>query len=168
VVGRDDSDELFKAEMLAAPFRMLGAAIAGGFMAFVAFGLAWLAYIPSHSRDIDVLMEMFLRILLAAVVGMAMGVAIAAIRPVRGWLSGIALFILGGVAGLANAGVLKDVLSVGCDAGRRLPVSPEWCADGGTLALFATNALAGLFVAAALLPFGLKRLEAAAPVARQT
>lgn len=168
MVGRDDSDELFKAEMLAAPLRMLAAAIAGGFVAFVVFGLAWLPYFPSHSRDVDVLMEMLLRILLTAVVGMAMGVAIAAIRPVRGWLSGIALFILGGVAGLANAAILKDVLLVGCDAGRRLPVSPEWCADGGTLALFVTNALAGLFVAAALLPFGLKRLEAAVPLARRT
>lgn len=168
MVGRDDSDELFKAEMLAAPFRVLGAAIAGGFIAFVGFGLAWLPHIPSHSRDVDVLMEMFLRILLTAVVGMAMGVAVAAVRPVRGWLSGIALFILGGVAGLANAGILKDVLSVGCDAGRRLPVSPEWCADGGTLALFVTNALAGLLVAAAVLPFGLKRLEATVPLARRT
>jgi phosphate/sulfate permease len=168
VVGHDDSDELLKAEMLAAPFRMLGAAIAGGFVAFVVFGLAWPPYFPSHSRDVDVLMEMLLRILLAAVVGMAVGVAIAAIRPVRGWLSGIALFILGGVAGLANAGVLKDVLSVGCDAGRRLPVSPEWCADGGTLALLVTNALAGLFVAAALLPFGLKRREAAVTLAHPT
>src|SRR6266540_2641890 len=76
VIGRDDADEL-GAEMLAAPFRMLGAAIAGGFLSFVAFGLAWLPYIPSHSRDLDVLMEMFLRILLRAVVGMAMGVAVA-------------------------------------------------------------------------------------------
>jgi hypothetical protein len=168
VIGRDDSDELFKAEMLAAPFRMLGAAIAGGFIAFVAFGLAWLPYIPSHSRDVDVLIEMFLRILLAAVVGTAMGVAVAAVRPVRGWPSGIALFILGGAAGLANAAILKDVLSVGCDAGRRLPVSPEWCADGGTLALFVKNALAGLFVAAALLPFALKRREAAVPLASPT
>jgi phosphate/sulfate permease len=168
VVGRDDSDELFKAEMLAAPFRMLGAAIAGGFVAFVVFGLAWLPYFPGHSRDVDVLIEMVLRILLTAVVGMAMGVAVAAVRPVRGWPSGIALFILGGVAGLANAAILKDVLSVGCDAGPRLPVSPEWCADGGTLALFVTNALAGLFVAAALLPFGLKRREAAVPLARRT
>jgi hypothetical protein len=142
--------------MLAAPFRMLGAAIAGGFIAFVAFGLAWLPYIPSHSRDVDVLMEMFLRILLTSVAGMAMGVAVAAVRPVRGWPSGIALFILGGVAGLANAAILKDVLSVGCDAGPHLPVSPEWCADGATLALHVKNALAGLFVAAALLPFGLK------------
>jgi len=113
-------------------------------------------------------MEMLLRILLTAVVGMAMGVAIAAIRPVRGWLSGIALFIFGGVAGLANAAILKDVLSVGCDAGRRLPVSPEWCADGGTLALVVKNALAGLFVAAALLPFGLKGGKHAVGPARQT
>jgi hypothetical protein len=147
---------------------MLGAALAGGFLAFVAFGLAWLPYIPSHSRDIDVLIEMLLRILLTAVVGMAMGVAIAAIRPVRGWPSGIALFILGGVAGLANAAILKDILSVGCDAGRRLPVSPEWCADGGTAALFVKNALAGLIVAAALLPFGLKGRKAAVPRARRT
>jgi hypothetical protein len=168
VIGRDDLDELFKAETLAAPFRMLGAAIAGGFIAFVAFGLAWLPYFPSHSRDVDVLMEMLLRTLLTAVVGMGMGVAIAAIKPVRGRLSGIALFILGGVAGLANAAILKNVLSVGCDAGRRLPVSPEWCADGGALALFVKNALAGLFVAAALLPFGLKRRDAAAPLARRT
>jgi hypothetical protein len=168
VVGRDDSDELFKAEMLAAPFRMLGAAIAGGFLAFVAFGLAWLPYIPSQSRDVDVLIEMSLRILLTAVVGMAIGVAIAAIRPVRGWLSGIALFILGGVAGLANAAILKDVLSVGCDAGLRLPVSPKWCADGGTPALLVKNVLAGLFVAAALLPFGLKRRKAAVPLAHLT
>jgi hypothetical protein len=79
-------------------------------------------------------MEMLLRILLTAVVGMALGVAIAAIRPVRSWLSGIALFILGAVAGLANAAILKDILMVGCDAGRRLPVSPEWCADGGARA----------------------------------
>jgi hypothetical protein len=167
VIGSDDADEL-GADILAAPFRMLGAAIAGGFIAFVAFGLAWLPNIPSHSRDVDVLIEMFLRILLTAVVGMAMGVAIAAVRPVRGWPSGIVLFILGGLAGLANAAILKDVLSVGCDAGLRLPVSPEWCADSGTLALFVKNALAGLFVAAALLPFGLKRREAAVPQARLT
>jgi hypothetical protein len=167
VVGRDDMDEL-EGEILTAPFRMLGAAIAGGFLAFVAFGLAWLPYIPNHSRDVDVLIEMFLRILVTAVVGMAMGVAVAAVRPVRGWPSGILLLILGGLAGLANVAILKDVLSVGCDAGRRLPVSPEWCADGGTLALFVKNALAGLFVAAALLPFALKRREAAVPLARRT
>jgi hypothetical protein len=71
VIGLDDADEL-EAEILAAPFRMLGAAIAGGFLAFVAFGLAWLPYVPSHSRDVDVLIAMFLRILLTAVVGMAM------------------------------------------------------------------------------------------------
>jgi hypothetical protein len=167
VVGRDDMDEL-EGEILTAPFRMLGAAIAGGFLAFVAFGLAWLPYIPNHSRDVDVLIEMFLRILVTAVVGMAMGVAVAAVRPVRGWPSGILLLILGGLAGHANVAILKDVLSVGCDAGRRLPVSPEWCADGGTLALFVKNALAGLFVAAALLPFALKRREAAVPLARRT
>jgi hypothetical protein len=109
-----------------------------------------------------------MRILLTAVVGMAMGVAIAAIRPVRGWPSGIGLFILGGLAGLATAAILKDVLSIGCDAGRRLPVSPEWCSDGDTLALFVKNSLAGLFVAAALLPFALKRREAAVPLAHRT
>jgi hypothetical protein len=167
VIGLDDADEL-EAEILAAPFRMLGAAIAGAFLAFVAFGLAWLPYVPSLSRDVDVLVEMFLRILLTAVFGMAMGVAVAAIRPVRGWPSGIALFILGGVAGLANAAILKDILMVGCDAARRLPVSPESCADSGTFALFVTNALAGLFVAAALLPFGLKGRRAAELSARQT
>ena len=167
MIGRDDADEL-EAEVLAAPFRMLGAAIAGGFISLVAFGLAWLSYIPSHSRDVDVLMEMFLRVLLTGVVGMAMGVAVAAIRPVRGWPSGIALFVLAGAAGLANAAILKDVLSVGCDAGRRLPVSPEWCADGGTFALLVKNALAGLFVAGALLPFGLKGREAAVPQAHRT
>jgi hypothetical protein len=158
VLGRDEADEL-DGEMLAAPFRMLGAAIAGGFVAFVAFGLAWVPYFPSRSRDIDVLMEMFFRILLTAAIGIAVGAAIASIRPVRGWLSGLALVILGGVAGLANAAVLKGVLSVGCELGGRLPVSPEWCTDGGTLALFLKNGLAGLFVAAALLPLGWKRCK---------
>lgn len=94
------------------------------------------------------------------VVGVMAGAAIAASRPIRGWLSVVIVPTLGVVGGVLNGLAVRDPLVAGGHVGHRAPIYLEWCGASGLgpfLGILAKSALAGRLVAAAVIRVGIGR-----------
>jgi hypothetical protein len=136
-------------------------AIVGAVLSLICFSFVWGVAVPQRSSGFDALIEVAMRWLLTGLVGMLAGAAIAASRPIRGWLSVAIVLTLGVVGGVLNGLAVRDLLVAGCHPSLyRAPIYPEWCGASGVrpfLGIFAKSALAGGLVAAALMAVGIRR-----------